>query len=69
MAMGAKPLGARSSVAPRMTRRKKAVRSDFDEEAGEERVAAGGVVGVAVGGEAAGEGEAGFAAGDEVEDA
>ena len=69
MAMGAKPLGARSSVAPRMTRRKKAVRSTSADEAGEEGVAAGGVVGVAVGGEAAGEGEAGFAACDDVEDA
>ncbi len=42
---------------------------DLGDEAGKERVPAGGVVGVAVGGEASGEGEAGLAVGDEVEDA
>jgi hypothetical protein len=39
----------------------------LDEEAGEERVVFGGVVGVAVGGESAGEGEGGVAAGDQVQ--
>ena len=42
---------------------------DLGDEAGEQGVAAGRVIGVAVRGEAAGEGEAWLAAGDEVEDA
>lgn len=42
---------------------------DFGDEAGEQVVTAGGVLGVAVGSEAAGEREAGFAAGDDIENA
>lgn len=40
---------------------------DLDDEAGEQRVVVGGVVGVAVRGEAPGEEEAGLATGDDVE--
>ena len=66
IASGAKPCGARLSVAPRMIRRKKKAKHRFGAEAGQQGIAARGVVAVAVGGEAAGD-EAGPPGGDEIE--
>ena len=69
MAIGAKPAGARLSVAPRMIIRNMKVITTSATSAGRQRVAARRMLAVAVGGEAAGEIEAGLAAGDDVEHA
>ena len=61
MAIGAKPAGARLSVAPMMINRNMNVSTTSADQAGDQRVAARRVLAVAVGGEAAGHVEAGLA--------
>ena len=68
IAIGAKPLGARSSVAPRMTIRNMKVITNSQTSADDQRIAAGRVLAVAVRREAGLQHvEVGLAAGDEVE--
>ena len=61
--------GARPSVAPRMMSRKKNVITTSPTKRGDQRVAAGRVLAVAVRGEAAAVSKPGFAAGDDEQDA
>ena len=65
--IGAKPGGARRSVTPRMTNRKKNVSTISATKHATSVVAAGRMSAVAVGGEAAGQAEAGLAAGDHIQ--
>lgn len=68
MASGAKPAGARLSVAPWMTIRKKSRQDEFRDHARRQRIPAGRMGAIAVRREAGGRVEAGFPAGDDVQD-